>query len=223
MVVHTMSVPEMVLEARKDFQALRNKTTEPARRLRKEFLRSDRENELGHLVEWSSPKGKNKWLIFLVHGPKGLRTYTMVHFKDIKGRVAALWVTTNGPGYYIGPHVIQRYGERFDPTANPVERLRSFFMENHWYAVEPEREMRPGVWEAHFGLNHGLGLGDWHVEEGYFHIRTFVDFGNLFPNQLEQMERLDFDRHWTTLTKGQRQDLLRRAQLDEDQLRELAA
>lgn len=223
MVVHTMSVPEMMLEARKDFQALRNKTAEPARRLRKEFLRGDRNDELGHLLEWSSPKGKNKWLIYLVHGPKGLRTYTMVHFKDAKGRVAALWVSIGGAAYYIGPHVVQRYGERFDPQANPLDRLRSFFMENHWYAVEPADELSPGVREAHFGMNHGLGLGEWHVEEGYFHIRTFVDFGHLYPNQLEQMERLDFDRHWTTLTKGQRQDLLRRAQLTEDQLRAIAA
>lgn len=50
-----------------------------------------------------------------------------------------------------------------------------------------------------------------------------MDFGHLNANQLEQMERLDFDRHWTTLTKGQRQDLLRRAQLTEEQLRAIAA
>lgn len=28
------------------------------------------------------------------------------------------------------------YGERFDPTTNPAERLRSFFLEHHSYTME---------------------------------------------------------------------------------------
>lgn len=61
MIVHTMSAPEMVVEARKDYEALRRKVEEPLRRMRRERIRN--KHEIWQMIPWRSPKNKNNWLI----------------------------------------------------------------------------------------------------------------------------------------------------------------
>lgn len=68
-------------------------------------------------------------------------------------------------------------------------------------------------------MNHGLGLGDWDTHTDIIHIRTFVSFGQLFPEQQELMERLDAQRAWDSLTRGQQMERLARAKREEERRR----
>ena len=215
MLVPTMTLAEMVAEARRDHKALWNKVDGLLPKLRRIHLR-DRAQTISHLEPWRSPR-KNNWLLHFSVRKAGLNLHPLVWGRDQKGRVFGLIVTPTGSTYHLDAHLIHRYGERFDPTSDPVERLQSFFMENHYYAMETMGTKQPGVQEVRVGMNHGLGLGRWDTVEDIIHVETFVSFGQLFPDQVELMERLDAQRAWDALTPGQQQERLRRAQREEEQ------
>ena len=209
-----MSLPEMVAEARRDYKALWNKVDSLMPKLRGKHLR-DRAHTLSHLEPWRSPR-KNNWLLHFSIRKAGLLVHPLVWTYDEKGRIFGLIVTPCGSTYCLDNHLIQRYGERFDPTANPLERLKHFFFENFYYSMETLHERSPNVWEVRVGMNHGLGLGDWDQNTDIIHVRTFVGFGQLFPEQLDLMERLDAQRAWDSLTTGQQTERLARAKREEE-------
>ncbi|MCB9164380.1 MAG: hypothetical protein H6592_08100 [Flavobacteriales bacterium] len=214
MLVPAMSLPEMVAEARRDYKALWNKVDSLMPKLRGKHLR-DRAHILSHLEPWRSPR-KNNWLLHFSIRKAGLLMHPLVWTYDEKGRIFGLIVTPSGSTYCLDNHLIQRYGERFDPTANPLERLKHFFFENFYYSMETLYERSPNVWEVRVGMNHGLGLGDWDQSTDIIHVRTFVSFGQLFPEQLDLMERLDAQRAWDSLTTGQQTERLARAKREEE-------
>ncbi len=215
MIVPRMTIPEMVTEARKDYRALWNKVDSILPKMRRMHLR-DRAHEQYHMEAWRSPR-KNNWLLHFGIRKAGLNMHPLVWTYDTKGRIIALIVTQSDRTTYLDNHMIQRYGERFDPTSNPLERLQSFFYENNYHAVETLHERSPGVWEVRVGMNHGLGLGEWDQHTDIMHIRTFVSYDLLFPNQLDLMERLDAQRAWDALTIGQQTEALNRAKRSEAQ------
>ena len=184
-----MPLPEMIDEARRDYRALWNKVDSLLPKLRRLHLR-ERAQTISHLEPWRSPR-KNNWLLHFSLRKAGLLMHPLVWGRDQKGRVFGLIVTPTGSTYHLDAHMIHRYSERFDPTSNPVERLQSFFFENFHYATETLHERRPGVREVRVGMNHGLGLGEWDTHTDIIHVDTFVSFGQLFPDQLDLMERLD--------------------------------
>ena len=214
MLVPAMSLPEMVAEARRDYKTLWNKVDSLMPKLRGMHLR-DRAHTLSHLEPWRSPR-KNNWLLHFSIRKAGLLMHPLVWTYDEKGRIFGLIVTPSGSSYCLDNHPIQRYGERFDPTANPLERLKHFFFENFYYSMETLHERSPNVWEVRVGMNHGLGLGDWDQNTDIIHVRTFVSFGQLFPEQLDLMERLDAQRAWDSLTTGQQTERLARAKREEE-------
>jgi len=215
MLVPTMSLPEMVADARKDYKAIWNKVDGLMPRLRRMHLR-ERGATLSHLEPWRSPR-KNNWLLHFSIRKAGPMMHPLVWSYDSKGRIFGLIITPSGSTTLLDNHMIQRYGERFDPTANPLERLQSFFYDNFYYATETLHERSPGVHEVRVGMNHGLGLGEWDTRADIIHVRTFVSFGQLFPEQLDLMERLDAQRAWDSLTRGQQQERLNRARREEQQ------
>lgn len=217
MLVHTMTLPEMVADARRDYKALWNKVNALLPGMRRIHLKA-RGETITHLVPWTSPR-KNHWLLHFSLRKAGPLMHPLVYSYDAKGRLFGLIVTPTGSSYCIDNHLIQRYGERFDPTANPLDRLQSFFHENFFYATETLNERSPGVREVRVGMNHGLGLGDWDTHTDIIHIRTFVSFGQLFPEQQELMERLDAQRAWDSLTRGQQMERLARAKREEERRR----
>jgi hypothetical protein len=216
-----MTFPEMVAEARRDHKAMWNKVNGLMPRLRRIHLR-DRGHTVSHLEPWRSPR-KNNWLLHFSIRKAGPAMHPLVWTYDSKGRIIALIVTPDGVSYCLHNHMIQRYGERFDPTANPLERLQGFFLENFRYAIETLGERSPGVQEVRVGMNHGLGLGEWDLDTDIIHIRTFVSFGLLFPGQQDLMERLDAQRAWDSLTRGQQTERLARAKRLEEQEKHSAA
>lgn len=216
MIVHTMTHAEMVLDARKDIQAMRNKCTEPLRKLRRELFASKHDTLL-HLFDWKSPN-KNNWLVLIRHSKKRSLTLSLAWFPDKEEKLAALWVTGAGIAYYIDSHVFERFGERFDPDQIPLDRLVSFFLENHVFSVEPTAQKGEQLFEVNIGANQGLGLGEWDRSTDIVHWRTFVNHGQLFSNQEVAMERMDWDRVLLDMTPGQRQHLISVADKRDPQL-----
>jgi len=206
MIVHTMTAPEMVTEARKDYEALRRKVEDPLRRMRRESIRN--KQEIWQMIPWRSPKNKNNWLILLHQGKDVPRIYSMVWYHDGEGRINAVWTTHSGLAFHIDRHVIERYGARFNPTANPLERLQSFFLENYFYTVEPVEPEGEDTWKVNIGLNQGMGLGAWDRTTELVYMRTFINHGQLFQQQEDAMERMDLERIMYSLTPGQRRMII---------------
>ncbi|MBK7298373.1 MAG: hypothetical protein IPI91_17845 [Flavobacteriales bacterium] len=102
------------------------------------------------------------------------------------------------------------------PQATPWNGCRASSSENYYHAIETLHESSPGIWEVRVGMNHGLGLGDWDQNTDIVHVRTFVSYGQLFPEQQELMERLDTQRAWDSLTTGQQTERLARAERVEE-------
>jgi len=205
MIVPTMSVPEMVADARKDFRALRNKLDEPLRRTRREHIKT--KQEILHLLPWRSRNG-NRWLLMVHQLKTGPRIYCLAWYYDHAGRINALWTAHSGLAYHISWHVIDRYGQRFDPTASPLERLQSFFLENYMYTVDVNEVESEDRCSVSVGMNHGMGLGFWCRNEHVVYINTFVNHGQLFPEQEDAMERMDFERLLLRMSLGQRRALI---------------
>lgn len=206
MIVHTMTHEQMVLEARKDIQAMRNKCTGPMRKLRRELFASKHDTLL-HLFHWKS-LSKNNWLVLIKHSKKRTLILSLAWFPDKEGKLAALWTTGAGNSFYIDSHVFERFGERFVPDESPIERLQSFFLENHIYSFEATDQIGEDRHEVSIGANQGLGLGQWDRSTDIIHWRTFVNHGQLFSNQEISMERMDWDRMLLEMSPGQRQHLI---------------
>lgn len=215
MLVPTMTTAEMVADARKDHKALWNKVNNLLPKLRRMYLQERGTVTPTYLHPWCSPRG-NEWLLHFTLRKTGPLLGTMVWSYDRADLPFGLVVQASGVTYHLENHLVQRYGQRFDRNAQPTERLRNFYMENHSYAVETQGERRPGVKRVQVGMNHGLGLGSWDLETDIINVETFVDFGHLFPEQLELMVRMDAQRAWDALTPGQQHHRLHRAKLEEE-------
>lgn len=209
MIAHTMTHEQMVLDARKDIQMLRNQCIEPLRKLRRERLENGSDT-LVHLFRWKSPN-RNNWLILIRHSTNRTLIHSLTWFHDRDGRLAALWTTGAGISYYIEPSVFTRFGERSDPDETPMERLQSFFLENHLYSFEPTGRITGHRFQVSIGANQGLGLGEWDPRTDIIHWRTF-------ENQENAMERMDRDHAPYTMNEDQRQHLIALAGKHDPQL-----
>ncbi len=218
MIVHTMSHAQMVLDARKDIQAMRNTCIEPLRKLRRELFASE-DDTLLHLFDWKSPN-KNNWLVLIRHSKKRTMILSLAWFPDKEGKLAALWATGAGMAFYIDPHVFERFDERFVPDEIPIERLQSFFLENHLFSFEPTGQKSEQLYEVSIGANQGLGLGVWDRSTDIVHWRTFVHHGQRFENQEIAMERMDQDRVLVDMSHGQRQHRIAFAEKNDPEVAE---
>lgn len=201
MIVSTMTPEEMLVDARKDMGAILNRCKEPTRKLRKAHLRN-RKNDIEHMISWNSPRG-NKWLITICYNKRKPLIYTLVWYYDKKGRVSAMICSTTGSALTICPHVIERYGDRYDPVVDPVQRLKVFFADNPSFSFDTKEEIGEDEWEMLVGMNSGLGLGVWKEDSQIIEVRTFVNREMLFSEQKEYMKELDAMRLLQSLTPGQ--------------------
>jgi len=200
-----MTPEEMLVDARKDMRALLNRCKEPLRKLRKIHLRSNRRNVYEHMLTWSSPRGNN-WMVILAYNKHRPSVYMLVWYYDKKGRIAGMICSVSGGAMTICSHVIDRYGERYDPVVDPVQRLKVFFADNPSYSVllQNEKEERPDIdREVHIGINNGLGFGVWQANSDIVHMRTFVDRSMLFEEQEKRVDELDVMRLLQSMNPGQ--------------------
>lgn len=205
MIVPTMTPEEMLVDARKDMRALLNRCKEPLRKLRKIHLRSNRRNVFEHMLTWSSPRGNN-WLVVLAYNKHRPSVYMLVWYYDKKGRLAGMICSATGGAMTICSHVIDRYGERYDPVVDPVQRLKVFFADNPSFSVllQNEKEERTDIdREVHIGINNGLGFGVWQANSDIVHMRTFVDRSMLFEEQEKRVDELDIMRLLQNMNPGQ--------------------
>ena len=141
-----MSPARKLAEARKDLPALRNQLVEPVRRLRKEFERYP-QGPITHMIAWASPR-KNNWLAVIEYDGERVSTSTLAWYRDRQKRIAALWTTAQGMAYHIAAEVIAGYAEHLDASEDPLERLQSFFFENHRYAMQVEEPKGEHHWNV---------------------------------------------------------------------------
>lgn len=113
MLVHTMTLPEMVADARRDYKALWNKVNALLPGMRRIHLKA-RGETITHLVPWTSPR-KNHWLLHFSLRKAGPLMHPLVYSYDAKGRLFGLIVTPTGSSYCIDNHLIQRYGSASTP------------------------------------------------------------------------------------------------------------
>lgn len=205
MLSHSMSPARLLAEARKDLAALRNKLVAPVGRLRKEHAR-DPQGELVHMYPWTSPN-KNNWLVVLKCTKRGVSTHTLAWYNTKDGRIAALWLTARGLAYHIDAEVIEQFAAYADESETPLERLQSFFFENHSYVMQVEEPQGEHHWNVSIGAGQGMGLGQWDTTTDIVHWRSFIHLGELFPLQHGQPEAMDHERRWFDLSPGQRTEL----------------
>jgi hypothetical protein len=209
MIVHSMTPARMLAEARKDLPALRNKLVAPVSRLRKEHT-FDPKGELIHMYPWTSP-ARNNWLVVLKCTKRGVTTHTLAWYEAKDGRIAAIWLTGRGMAYHIDAAVIEQFAAYADESESPLERLQSFFFENHAYVMQVEEPQGEHHWNVSIGAGQGMGLGQWDTTTDIVHWRSFIHLGQLFPEQNGQHETMGQERRWFDMSPVQRMELYDRA------------
>ncbi|MBL7951882.1 MAG: hypothetical protein JNM62_09190 [Flavobacteriales bacterium] len=201
MIVATMPLEDMIAEARKDYPAIRNKLINVQREARRDMIRTKQARL--HMIGWTSQR-KNDWLLLLVQRKKGTSVHTLTWFHDLDGGINALVLADRGMVYRIDRHVIERYRQRFNPATSDLERLRDFFTENYAYSCQPTGEAVNGRWSVQVGMNQGMCLGYWEEGTEVVHADTFINHGQMFAQQLDDMDRMDMERWIRCLSPGQR-------------------
>ena len=209
MLIHTMTPEEMVLEARKDLPAVRNKLVAPISRLRKEHG-LDPKGELVHLYPWTSPS-RNHWLVTLKCGQRGVTIHTLAWYRTKCGRIAAVSLTGRGPAYHIDAEVIDHYGTYAKESETPLERLQSFFFENHAYAMQVEEPYGEHHWKVSIGAAQGMGLGQWDTTTDIVHWQSFIHLGRILPGSSVPHVQMGRALAWFDMSPAQRVELYERA------------
>ncbi len=211
-----MNHAQMVRAARTELPALQNSMVQAASRLRKEHA-FDPQGELVHMCPWTSPAGNN-WLVVLSCSARGMSTYTLVWYATKDGRVAAIWLTGRGMSYHIDADVIDRFAAYADESETPLERLQSFFFENHSYMMQVEEPLGEHHWNVSIGTGQGMGLGQWDTTTDIVYWRSFIHQGVLLADHKGDPAPPGHLRRWFDLSSGQRTELYDRARgLDQGQ------
>lgn len=193
MIVPSHSPEEVVREALRDMPALWNKMQAPIARLQRQ-MRVDKSLRLvPQLFEYRSPGGNN-WLVAMLPAKKVLTIVPFVWYRGTDGYYRAARIVQDGVCYHISHHVLEQYAERFNRTGDGLARLKEFIRENMCFGTEH----LVGHDDVRVGITHGFIIGKWVVPHQVAQLITFVDHGKLFPDQLEQMERLDQQRFEST-------------------------
>ncbi|MBK7946399.1 MAG: hypothetical protein IPJ85_14325 [Flavobacteriales bacterium] len=186
MIVETHSPEQVVREALRDMPALWNKMKDPIARLQRRMRKDKSLRMEPQLFEYRSHAGNN-WLIAMLPTKKVLNIVPFVWYRGRDGYYRAARIMQDGVCYHISHHVLEQYAERFNRTGDGFMRLKEFIRENMSFGTEYCFDNN----DARVGITHGYIIGTWLVPHEVAQLITFVDHGKLFPDQLEQMERLD--------------------------------
>ena len=189
MIVPSHSPEQVVREALRDLPALWNKMKDPIARLQRR-MRVDKSLRLvPQLLEYRSPEGNN-WLVAIMPTKKVLTIVPFVWYRGADGYYRAARIVQDGVCYHISHHVLEQYAARFNRTADGLVRLKEFVRDNMCFGTEYCLDND----DVRVGIAHGYLIGTWVVPQQVVQLITFVDHGRLFPDQLEQMDRLDQQR-----------------------------
>lgn len=190
MIVHTMSPAEVVQEAIRDLPTVWNKMKVPVDRLKHKSRVDPGVREKEQLVLYRSPAGNN-WLVVMRPHKKVIAITLFVYYWCADNKLRAARICDPGISIHLSAHALEQYFNRFNRSAGAVERLKEFVKENMDIGLESCDEIN----ELRCGIRHGYMTGVWAVKGSVMQITTFVDHGKLFPEQIEQMERLDVQRY----------------------------
>jgi hypothetical protein len=221
MIVPGMNPKEAANDARQDLRSLCNKLT-PLSKTQEHEHRIDRKrlDVVESLVDWRSPRGNN-WLVVLSTNKKGTNVAAHVWYrgKDDRLRLLRVDILNNAYDVYFSAHLLERYNERFDPSRDPIARLKDFVRTNHNLAISGTKDLGEGRQEVMCGMVQGNATGRYDPAEKMMHLTTFLSHGQLAQEQLDFTELLDFQRMMGWLSTGQKTFLLRGAEklLDQQQ------
>jgi len=189
MIVPTHTPEEVWREARRDMPALWNKMKGQMGRVWRTLRLNKDLRKVPQLFEYRSPKGNN-WLVAMWLTKKVVHVAPFVWYRGADGLYRAARIVEDGPSYHLSHHLLQRYGERFNSTADALVRLKEFVRENMVFVAESARNANA----VRVGVTQGCLFGHWLVPDQLAQLTTFVDHGRLYAEQRAQMERLDVVR-----------------------------
>lgn len=105
-------------------------------------------------------------------------------------KICAARICDEGLSFHFSGHLFDQYFARFNKSVGALERFKEFAKEN----IDLGIESCDAIGEIRCGVRHGYLTGRWEVQDKVVQLTTFVDHGLLFPDQIEQMERLDQQR-----------------------------
>ena len=189
MIVESHSPEQVVREALRDLPALWNKMKDPIGRLQRQMRVNKSLRMVPQLYAYRSPEGNN-WLVAMMPTKKVLNIAPFVWYRGTDGYYRAARIVQDGVCFHISHHVLEQYAERFNRTGDGLARLKEFIRENMSFGTEYCLDNN----DVRVGITHGYIIGTWVVPHQVAQLITFVDHGKLFPDQLEQMDRLDHYR-----------------------------
>ncbi len=189
MIIPSHTPEEVVREAMRDMPAMWNKMKGPIDRLQRR-MRVDKTLRMTTLLEeYRSPAGNN-WLIAMLPTKKVLNIAPFVWYRGCDRNYRAARIMEGGVCHHISHHVFEQYEERFNRTVCGLTRMKEFIRRNMAFGTEyceANGEVRVGVTEGYI-------IGRWVVPHQVSQLITFVNEGQLFEDQLQQMRRLDEQR-----------------------------
>lgn len=189
MIVQSHSPEQVVREALRDLPALWNKMKDPIGRLQRQMRVNKSLRLVPQLYAYRSPEGNN-WLVAMMPTKKVLNIAPFVWYRGTDGYYRAARIMQDGVCFHISHHVLEQYAKRFNSTGDGLARLKEFIRENMSFGTEYCLDNN----DVRVGITHGYIIGTWVVPHQVAQLITFVDHGKLFPEQLEQMDRLDHYR-----------------------------
>lgn len=189
MIVQTHSPEQVVREALRDMPALWNKLKDPVTRMQRQVRKDKSQRLVPQLFAYRSPQGNN-WLVAILPTKKVVNIAPFVWYRGTDGFYRAARIVEHGVCHHISHHVLEQYAARFNRTGDGLSRLKEFIRENMSFGTEYCEQNN----DVRVGVAHGYLIGTWVVPHQVAQLITFVDHGKLFPDQLEQMDRLDQQR-----------------------------
>jgi hypothetical protein len=149
--------------------------------------------------EYTSPDGC-QWRYVLAFSSRKTTIYPMGWYFDRKG-IHLMQLDADGPATYMGPHVLDRYRQRYFKDADVLTALKEFHERNYDKASEPRNyKNHPNCIAS--AIEDGYLLGQMLNEENVVRYHTFYDvaMGEKIPDLKELRRLLEWRRYYNAMT-----------------------
>lgn len=140
------------------------------------------------------------WHYVLTISSRKTTIYPMGWYFNSQG-VHMMQLDAEGPATYIGPHVLERYRQRYFKDADVLEAIQRFHQRNYDKASEPRpyQHYSNGIAAA---IDDGYLLGELLERENLVHYHTFYDvpMGAKNPTLKGMRQLLEWRRYFTAMT-----------------------
>ena len=155
--------------------------------------------------EFASPDGY-QWHYVIAFSSRKTTLYPMGWYFDRKG-IHLMQLDANGPATYMGPHVLDRYRQRYFKDADVLTALKKFHERNYDKASEPHayKDIPNSIASA---IEDGFLLGQLLPEAQVVRYHTFYDvaMGNKTAKLKELRRLLEWRRYYNAITPPGKKD-----------------